>query len=81
MIYAEGVIGRPSLADPKRAYRSAEVTVDYLKKLHDDIMTKFPPGVLPESKYLSQRPPEEVEALLKGPMKGGRHLYPVAFPP
>ena len=38
-------------------------------------------GVLPESKYLSQRPPEEVEALLKGPMKGGRHLYTVAFPP
>jgi creatinine amidohydrolase len=58
-----------------------EVTLDYLKKLHDDIMAKFPPGVLPESKYLSQRPQEEIEALLKGPMKGGRHLYTVAFPP
>ena len=81
VIYPEGVIGKPSLADPKKAYKSVEVTLDYIKKLHDDIMGKFPPGVLPESKYLSQRPAEEIEALLKGPLKGGRHLYTVAFPP
>ena len=81
VIYPEGVIGKPSLADPKKAYKSVEVTLDYMKKLHDDIMAKFPPGKLPESKYLSQRPPEEIEALLKGPLKGGRHLYTVAFPP
>jgi 3-dehydro-scyllo-inosose hydrolase len=81
VIYPEGVIGKPSLADPNKAYKSVETYMDYVKKLHDDILEKFPPGVLPESKYLSQRPAEEVEALLKGPRKGGRHLYTVAFPP
>lgn len=81
VIYPEGVIGKPSLADPKKAYRSIEVCLDYIKKLHDDIITKFPPGVLPETQYLTQRPAEEIEALLKGPLKGGRHLYTVAFPP
>ena len=81
VIYPEGVIGKPSLADPNKAYKSVETYMDYVKKLHDDILTKFPPGVLPESKYLSQRPAEEIEALLKGPRKGGRHLYTVAFPP
>lgn len=81
VIYPEGVIGKPSLADPNKAYKSVETYMDYVKKLHDDIMAKFPPGVLPESKYLSQRPAEEIEALLKGPRKGGRHLYTVAFPP
>ena len=81
VIYPEGVIGKPSLADPNKAYESVETYMDYVKKLHDDILAKFPPGVLPESKYLSQRPAEEIEALLKGPRKGGRHLYTVAFPP
>lgn len=81
VIYPEGVIGKPSLADPSKAYKSVETYMDYVKKLHDDILEKFPPGVLPESKYLSQRPAEEIEALLKGPRKGGRHLYTVAFPP
>jgi creatinine amidohydrolase/Fe(II)-dependent formamide hydrolase-like protein len=81
VIYPEGVIGKPSLADPNKAYKSVETYMDYVKKLHDDILDKFPPGVLPESKYLSQRPAEEIEALLKGPRKGGRHLYTVAFPP
>ena len=81
VIYPEGVIGKPSLADPKKAYKSVEVYMDYVKKLHDDILAKFPPGVLPESKYLSQRDPGEIKALLDGPRKGGKHLYTVAFPP
>ena len=38
-------------------------------------------GVLPESKYLSQRDPGEIKALLDGPRKGGKHLYTVVFPP
>ncbi len=80
VIYPEGVIGKPSLADPKKAEKSVEVYMDYLVKLHNDILTKFPAGKLPESKYLSQRKPEDIEALLKGPTKGGRHLYTVCYP-
>ncbi len=81
VIYPEGVIGKPSLADPNKAYPSVEIYLNYVKKLHDDIMKRFPPGVLPDTKYMTQRSPEEIEALLKGPRKGGRHLYTVAFPP
>ena len=56
--------------------------LDYLEKLVTDIMTAFPPGVLPPADKLSQRGREEIEALLKGPLKkGGKHLYTVAYPP
>jgi hypothetical protein len=27
------------------------------------------------------RDPKEIEALLKGPFNGGKHLYTVAYPP
>jgi creatinine amidohydrolase len=80
VIYPEGVIGKPSLADPKKAYKSIEVVLDYIKKLHDDIFSKFPVGALPETKYITQRPKEEIEALLRGPLNGGRHLYTLGFP-
>jgi 3-dehydro-scyllo-inosose hydrolase len=49
-------------------------------KLHDDILAKFPPGVLPDAKYMTQRSNEEIDLLLKGPDRGGRHLYTVAWP-
>jgi creatinine amidohydrolase/Fe(II)-dependent formamide hydrolase-like protein len=80
VVYPEGVLGKASLADPKKAYKSIEVVLDYMKKLHDDIFAKFPVGVLPETKLITQRPKEEIEALLKGPLNGGRHLYTLGFP-
>lgn len=49
-------------------------------RLHNDIRAKFPPGVLPEAKYMTQRDKEEIELLLKGPDNGGRHLYTIAWP-
>jgi hypothetical protein len=49
-------------------------------RLHDDILAKFPPGVLPEAKYMTQRDPKEIELLLKGPDKGGRHIYTLGWP-
>lgn len=57
-----------------------EVVLDYIQKLHDDIFTKFPVGALPETKYITQRPKKEIDALLAGPLKGGRHLYTLGFP-
>jgi creatinine amidohydrolase len=80
VVYPEGVLGKATLADPKKAYKSIEVTLDYMKKLHDDIFAKFPVGVLPETKLITQRPKEEIDALLKGPLNGGRHLYTLGFP-
>ena len=81
MVYPEGVIGKPTPADPQKAVPSVEKSLDYLKKLHAEIMTRFPPGQLPESKYMTQRDPKLVKDLLAGPLNGGKHLYVLGFPP
>jgi 3-dehydro-scyllo-inosose hydrolase len=36
---------------------------------------------LPPAEKTTQRDPKEVEALLKGPLNGGKHLYTIAYPP
>lgn len=78
----EGVVGKATLADPEKAKPGLNAILDYLEKLVTDIITKYPAGVLPPADKLSQRPREEIEALLKGPLvEGGRHLYTVAYPP
>jgi creatinine amidohydrolase len=80
-VYPEGVIGRPSLGDPAKARPGIEAFMDYLCKLIGDILTRFPAGVLPPLDKMTMRDPEEIEALLKGPLNGGKHLYTVAYPP
>jgi len=76
------VIGRATLADPKKAYKTVETFLDYLVKLHDDILAKFPPGVLPPIDMMTKRRKEEMEAVIKGPgQKGGSHIYTLGFPP
>lgn len=80
-VYPEGVIGSPSLADPEKAIPGATALIEYMCKLIDDIMTRFPAGELPPVEKVTMRDKEEVDALLKGPMNGGKHLYTVAYPP
>jgi creatinine amidohydrolase len=79
--HPEGVIGYATKAAPEKAYQCVENFLNYTKKLHDDILEKFPPGVLPEPKYVTQLDKEDIEAVLKGPLNGGKHLYTIAFPP
>jgi creatinine amidohydrolase len=55
--------------------------LDYMCKLIDDILTRFPAGQLPPASKTTMRDPEEIEALLKGPLKGGKHIYTIAYPP
>jgi creatinine amidohydrolase len=56
--------------------------LDYIVKLHDDIMERFPVGKLPDASLVTQRfTQEEVDELLKGPLDGGKHLYTVQWPP
>jgi creatinine amidohydrolase len=81
MVYPEGVIGRPTLADAEKAKPGLEALMDYMCKLINDIMTRFPAGELPPVEKVTQRDKEEIEALLKGPLNGGKHLYTVAYPP
>ena len=71
---------KPSLAKAEKAFKAIETYLDYVVKLHDDILEKFPPGVLPEAKYMTQRDKEEIDKLLKGPSNGGKHIYTVAWP-
>ena len=55
--------------------------MDYMCKLIGDIMTKFPAGVLPPANKVTERSQEEVDALLKGPLNGGKSIYTIAYPP
>jgi creatinine amidohydrolase len=78
----EGVVGKAKLADVEKARPGVEALLDYMVTLHDDIMEKFPPGVVPDASLVTQRfTQEEVDELLKGPLNGGKHLYTVAWPP
>jgi len=78
----EGVVGRATAATAAKAIPGVEQLLDYLVKLHDDIMATFPPGQLPPIEQVTQRPREEVEAAIKGPLaKGGRSIYSLHYPP
>ena len=78
----EGVVGKATLADVEKARPGVEALLDYIAKLHDDIMERFPPGVLPDASLVTQRfTQEEVDEFLKGPLNGGKHLYTIAWPP
>jgi len=78
--FPEGVLGKATLADPAKATKAIEKVLDYMVKLIGDIMERFPVGKLPDAKLMSQRDEKEIEALLKGPLKGGKHLYTIAWP-
>jgi creatinine amidohydrolase/Fe(II)-dependent formamide hydrolase-like protein len=77
----EGVVGSATLAKAEKAKMGLEELLDYLVELHDDVLKKFPPGELPPSEEVSQLPKDVIDALVKGPTKGGRHIYTVAYPP
>jgi len=78
----EGVVGKATLADPKKAESGLTAMMDYLEKLVNEIMQKYPAGVLPPTDQLTMRSKEEIEAVLKGPLaKGGRHIYTICYPP
>jgi 3-dehydro-scyllo-inosose hydrolase len=81
LVYPEGVIGKPTLARAEKAMKGLDVLLDYMCKLINDIMIRFPAGQLPPASKTTMRDPQEIEALLKGPLKGGKHLYTVAYPP
>jgi len=78
----EGVVGSATLAEMEKAKPGINAILDYLESLVNDIMERYPVGVLPPNDKLSMRSEEELQALLKGPFEeGGKHLYTVAYPP
>ena len=77
--HPEGCIGHSSLASGEKAVPATEALLDYLEKLVSDLLEKFPAGTLPETNKVTQRfTDEELDALVKGPLNGGKHLYTVA---
>jgi creatinine amidohydrolase len=79
--YLEGVVGRPTLASADKSNPGVEALLDYLEKLVNDILKTFPPGHLPSAEYVTERSPEELEAVLKGPRNGGKSIYSLHWPP
>ena len=77
----EGVVGKPSLADAAKAESGLDALFDYMVRLIGDILERFPAGQLPPADKVTMRSPEEIEAVLKGPVHGGKHLYTIAYPP
>lgn len=79
--YPQGVVGRATLATMNKAKKGVEALLDYMVKLHNDILEKFPPGKLPPVNEITQRSKEEIEAVLKGPLKkGGKSIYTLGYP-
>jgi creatinine amidohydrolase len=79
--YPEGVVGRATLAKAEKAVKGVETLLNYLVELIEDILKRFPPGVLPPIEQVTQRKKEEIEEVIKGPKNGGRHIYTIAYPP
>lgn len=77
----QGVLGHAKEADVTKATASIEKVCDYLVTLQHDILEACPVGKLPDVKRMTQRSPEEIEQLLKGPTHGGKHIYTIAWPP
>ncbi len=74
--YPEGVVGRADLGDARKAEDGVKALLDYMEKLVNDVMGRFPPWQLPPAAEMSCRSEEELEALLKKPFEPGwRPLY------
>ncbi|GAB4402830.1 MAG: 3-dehydro-scyllo-inosose hydrolase [Anaerolineales bacterium] len=80
--YKPGVVGKASLADANKAKPGVEALLDYIVELVNDIMERFPAGVLPPIDQITQRRRDEIEAAIKGPLaEGGCSIYALAYPP
>lgn len=75
----EGIIGDPTKARAEKAVKGIEHILDYLEKLVNDILKTYPAGQLPPIDKMTQRKREDIEAVIKGPEHGGRHLYTLTY--
>lgn len=72
----QGVVGRPTLGDPRKAKRPVAAILKYLTLLHDHILEAFPPGTVPPVEKVTLRTREEMEPFLKEPLSPGwRSVY------
>lgn len=75
----EGCIGNAKLASAEKAYGGIELTLNYMEKLVNEILEKYPAGKLPPTEMVTQRRKEDIDDVIKGPANGGRHIYTLAY--
>ncbi len=74
----EGVVGRPTIGDAKKARRTIAAILSYLTLVHDEIHHAFPSGKLPPIEETTMRTEEEMKPYLKEPFsKGWRPIYAI----
>ena len=66
-----GAVGKPSVADPKKAKRPVAAFSSYLTFVIDQILEAFPPGSVPPVEEVTLRTKEEMEPYLKEPGSPG----------
>jgi creatinine amidohydrolase len=72
----EGVVGKPSLASAKKAKRPIAAILKYLTLTIEQILEKYPPGVVPPVEKVTLRSKKELEPFLKEPgSKGWKSVY------
>ncbi|MHA1323948.1 MAG: 3-dehydro-scyllo-inosose hydrolase [Candidatus Helarchaeota archaeon] len=80
--YPEGCVGCQTKGDPSKAKKAIDKILDTFEEMVSMILQKYPPGTLPDWREMTQRfTEEEMELLLKGPTKGGKHIYTICYPP
>lgn len=67
----EGVVGRPSIADARKAKRPIAAILKYLTLIHDQILEAFPAGKVPPVEKVTLRTVEEMKPFLKEPFSEG----------
>ena len=67
----EGVVGKPTLGDARKAKRTVAAILSYLTLLNDEILEAFPPGTVPPVEQVTLRTEQEMEPYLKEPGSPG----------
>lgn len=67
----EGVVGKATHATAQKAKRPMVAILRYLTLLCDDILTTFPPGVVPPVEEVTLRTAAEMEPYLREPLSPG----------
>lgn len=76
----EGVVGRPSISEARKAKRPIAAILKYLTLIHDQILEAFPPGVLPPVEKVTLRTEEEMKPYLKEPLsEGWKSVYEIQY--
>ncbi|GAB4243437.1 MAG: 3-dehydro-scyllo-inosose hydrolase [Thermoleophilia bacterium] len=67
----EGVVGKPTLGEARKAKRPMAAILRYLTMVCEDILQAFPPGEVPPVEMTTLRSEKELEPFLREPMSEG----------